>query len=382
MTLVSLAMLGWLAGTTILTWLTPRRFQPYTVALGGALFLLYYSPVSLAILSLTSLFCLAQPAGRFSVRDIMIVGIGGMAGLLVWFKGGRFIDPSYQGSTVIPLGMSYFILRQIHFLVDRWKGILPETSWGQTLCYFFFFPTLMAGPINRFQEFHRSLRRRRWDAKLFSHGCERILYGYAKIVILGNFLISSRLNYFIEDLESNHQRLAAYLDCARYGLNLYFQFSGYSDVAIGFAMVLGFSIEENFNYPFLCVNISDFWKRWHISLSSWCRDYIYMPVWSISRDAKIAVICSMLILGLWHEISARYLIWGLYHGAGIAVWQRFQGGEKKLLKPLSSWGKKLVTFISWFVTINFVLLGFAITKEADLWQAYEIFKIILGMGGK
>src|SRR5690606_22484260 len=98
---------------------------------------------------------------------------------------------------------------------------------------------------------------------------------------------------------------------------LYFKFSGYSDIAIGVSRLLGFRVMENFHYPFIAQNIGDFWKRWHISLSSWCRDYAYMPVWSRLRNGALAALASMLILGLWHELSWRYLAWGLYHGAGI-----------------------------------------------------------------
>lgn len=294
---------------------------------------------------------------------------------LIFFKAGSGTGSSAETSVIIPIGLSYYVLRAIHYSVDKYKGTIPAHSFADYAGYLFFLPTFASGPINRFQEFHRNLQRRRWDGRLFSRGCERILYGFAKIVILGNYLVSLKFVQLIERLAPSHPSLSAYLDCVRYGLNLLFQFSGYSDMAIGFALLLGFRISENFNYPLLAININDFWKRWHISLSEWCRDYIFMPVLSIGRLPVAAIMASMLVLGLWHEFSGRYVAWGLYHGAGIALWHFFQKAKPFLPSTKIFVGNR-VKVLSWSLNINFVLLSFAITKEPDIVSALRVYQKI------
>ena len=118
--------------------------------------------------------------------------------------------------------------------------------------------------------------------------------------------------------------LQAYLNSVVSWANLYLQFSGYSDIAIGVAALAGFEIMENFKFPFLAKNINDFWSRWHISLTSWCREYVFQPSVSFTRKPLLSVALTMVILGLWHEISLRYILWGLYHAIGIALWHQYQ----------------------------------------------------------
>ena len=372
MNLISFQMLAWMAATVALFWAVPRRFQPYVVAASGALLLLYLSPLSFAVLaSFTALGYVPMRYGRQSMAGALAAG-GAVAAIFVWFKSGIAL-----GGPLVPLGFGYYTLRALHHTLDSIKRTLPPHTFGQFLGYMFFLPTLAAGPINRFQEFHRNLSRYRFDKALFSKGCERILYGSVKIIVLGNYEVSHILRIRIEALEVQHEILASYLDCLRYGLNLYFQFSGYSDIAIGFSMLLGFRVAENFNDPFLARNISEFWKSCHISLSSWCRDYIYMMALSAGRRPWAAVIASMLVLGVWHELSPRYLAWGVYHGAGIAIWQGFQKVKQDIPEMSFAGGKYVAEGASYLLTMNFVILGFAITKEPDLTSGLSVLGKIL-----
>ncbi|CAG1064936.1 Peptidoglycan O-acetyltransferase [uncultured bacterium] len=372
MNLASVQMLGWIALTIALFWAAPRRFQPYVAAASCALLLLVFSPVSFVVLSIfTALGYVPFRYGRRSAAGALCAG-GAVAAVFIWFKSG-----AATGGALVPLGFGFYTLRALHYGLDSVKRALPPHTYWQFVSYMFFLPTIIAGPINRFQEFHRELARRRFDKDLFSKGCERILYGFVKIIVLASYEVSHILRLRIEAMEGQHEILAAYLDCIRYGLNLYFQFSGYSDVAIGFSMLLGFRIAENFNYPFLARNIGDFWKRWHISLSNWCRDYVYMMALSVSRRPWAAVIASMLVLGVWHELSPRYLAWGVYHGAGIAVWQGFQKVKKNIPAMDFAGGKYLTEGASYLLTMNFVILGFAITKEPDLASGLRVIGKIL-----
>lgn len=372
---VSVNMLAWVAATALLAWIVPRRWQPALIGLVSAAYLLYASPLSmllLASMTAASYFLTGGKRGKHGFPGTLAV-LALVLTALVYFKWGRSLDPTDPAYAAVPLGLSYYALRLVHYAIERWKGTLPEHSFWTLAGYLFFLPTLTAGPINLFPGYCRGLRRRRWDPMLFSRGCERLLYGCVKIVFIGNYIISQHFSDWLDILPC--PRLAAYLDCFRYGANLYFQFAGFSDLAIGFALLIGFEIAENFNAPFLACNINEFWKRWHMTLSNWCREYVYMPVAAASRSPKLGVLCAMLILGLWHEFSVRYLVWGAYHGLGIACWQAARGSRWHIGRQGTS--ARIWTLASWLLTMNFVILSFAFTKELHIGDAVRVLRLIV-----
>jgi D-alanyl-lipoteichoic acid acyltransferase DltB (MBOAT superfamily) len=378
MTLLTLSLILYLILIAISSLVLPRKFQVAGIAILTAVFIGYYAPLSLAILYTTSLisFFLIR-TGRYRT-SMVLTAIATITAILVWFNLQQHINwlvPT--AGKLIPLGISYYSFRQIHYIFEYYKGNLKKHDFTDYLCYLFFLPTFLVGPIHRFPDFLRDMNRRRFDTQLISQGLERILYGYFKIVFLANYLVSNLFFSYIVPLHSSHPSLFHYLDGLKYGVNLYFQFSGYSDVAIGFSMIMGFRVIENFNYPFLATNINDFWLRWHISLSGWCRDYIYVPVASLTRKPVLAIMSSMVILGLWHEISWRYLVWALYHGAGIALWHGFQR-IKPALPSIESKGGQIATKVfSNFLTMNFVILGFLIVKEPTLRESIRVIEELL-----
>ena len=170
--------------------------------------------------------------------------------------------------------------------------------------------------------------------------------------------------------------LFVYLDLLRHGLNLYLQFSGYSDVAIGFGLLLGIKVMENFNWPFLKKNVSEFWQSWHISLTGWCREYIYMVVISRWRSPALAAITTMLAIGCWHEVSWRYLLWGVYHGLGIAIWQGFQRIKPRLAKIDVVIPAPMLTGLSVALTFHFIIFGFSIVQGPSLEVAMQRWTIL------
>lgn len=377
MSILSVPALCWIVVTVACAWALPRKWQVPAVSVITIFVLAYYSTVSLTILfvSSTSVFFLI----RYTTikRVVVMTAIGSLAALFIWIKIETQLGSGTSGEEIlVPLGFSYYTLRQIHYVLESYKGKLRPHGFLDYFCYLFFIPTIQVGPIHRFPDFLRDLKRRRWDSSLISNGLERILYGYAKIVVLGNYLVSKKLTLMILQLEPVYPGIAAYLDCVRYGLNLYFQFGGYSDIAVGFSMLLGFRIIENFHFPFLAQNINDFWQRWHISLSRWCRDYVYIPVISFSRQPAMAAVASMLVLGLWHELSLRYLLWALYHGIGIAVWQQFRRLRDSNPKEARPWALRLKIGFSAIFTLNFVILSFALTKEKTVSAAVDVYRNI------
>jgi alginate O-acetyltransferase complex protein AlgI len=307
-----------------------------------------------------------------------------IVGLLAWFKARLAADISGNVLGVaIPLGLSYYALRCIHYLVERYKVSLPPHDFVDFVSYLFFLPTLIAGPIHRFADFVRDQRRMRWDSEKFSVGLERILYGYVKITFLANYLVSNRLAHYVADLGDDRVSLAAYLTMLQQGLNGYLQFAGYSDIAIGCGLLLGYRVMENFRWPLLQKNISDFWKAWHISLSSWCREYVYMLVVSFTRRPALAVLATMLVIGLWHEASLRYVVWGAYNGLGIVVWQRFQSAKARLPEwPfLQAQGFRLTAHaLAVLVTFHFVMFGFVLVLQPTIAAAIDFYRtMLLGM---
>lgn len=363
MTILSLAVFAWLAATACLAWVLPRKWQPIAIALSTAIFLLWYSAFSFLILAGNSLiiFLLTRKEKKNTALTFALIGY--VAAVFVWFKLRGASGDFFSGDAYfLPLGLSYYSFRHIHYLFEARKGKLEQHGAVEYLCYMFFLPTIQVGPIHRFPEFLRDLRRRRWEYRNASRGLERILYGYAKIVILGNYLISTRFMQTVAELDASHNLAYAYLGSIAFWLNLYFQFSGYSDVAIGFSLIMGFGIIENFDNPFLSRNIRDFWQRWHISLTSWCREYVYMPLAALTRVPFCALLAAMVLIGLWHEFSMRYVLWGVYHGLGIAVWHAFQSVKKRLPVLSNTYWRYPVHAVSVFLTVNFVIASFTVTN--------------------
>lgn len=356
-------------------WLLPGRAQVSALAGVTAAFLLAVAPLSAGLLlgtAATSFFVFRLHSLPRSLPVLLAVG----QAVAVWavFKAEFPQRTGWLTQAGVPLGLSYYAFRQIHYAVERWKQTLPRHDFADYLRYLFFLPTLLVGPINRFPDFLRDERRRRWDAALFSTGLERILYGFVKIVVLGNALLTGKLGLFVLDLEPAHPTLAAYLGAWRFVLNAYAQFAGYSDVAIGLALLLGFRIPENFNAPFLAPNPNEFWRRYHTTLSAWCRDYVFAPVLSLTRRPALAIAASMLVLGGWHEWSARYLLWGAVQGGGILVghqtqrWLVASGVQARFPKPVR-WGGVLVT--AHFFTFSCLLV-----QHDTLAEAGRAFKTI------
>jgi len=373
--------LGALAvGFLAVAWLTRSRLGAAAIAGTTVVFLALVSPLSLAILAgLGAAAYVAARAGEGRRWRVAVVAALA-ASVVVGFKWQHRLGQSILETSVLPLGLSFYSLRVVHYAVEAYKGTLPGHTPGAFARYLLFAPTFVAGPINRFAAFQRDERRRRWSSPLFAAGLERVLYGFVKIVVIGNQLIGFRLGHWLETTSALPAWLSAYLECLRYGLNLYVQFGGYSDVAIGLALAAGFRIGENFRWPFLARNLVDFWQRWHITLAAWCRDYVFGPVAAATRNAFLGVIASMLVLGLWHELSARYAVWGICHGAGIAICQAWR--RVGFPPPRSPASRAVAWLGAWFVTQNFVILSFALTSTPRLGDAWVILVKILTFAGR
>ncbi len=290
-----------------LSWAIPRSTTWHGIAVWSAFSLFILSPVSVAwLISATAVTSAAMWSGdRFDRRNAVALtaGLGLFAALLVF----------RQSSTFLFIGAAYFTLRNIHVLLDWWMGKLSRPGIGRLLRYQFFLPVLAIGPIHRIQNFERECERRRFDFQQFYSGAERALLGLALAVTagfaadrIGKLLTRSQIDFWHDWMHS--------------GLNwieLYLTFSGFSSLAIGLALMMGIRLEENFNRPFLAVNLVEFWTRWHITLSMWCRDYVFDPITAVTRSPVVGVTLTMIVMGLRHEASLYYLLWAVWQMAGI-----------------------------------------------------------------
>jgi alginate O-acetyltransferase complex protein AlgI len=335
------------------------------MALVTAGFMGFYAPLSLCLLSATTL-AVYLFVGRKQPDTIAVIVATAIIGtLLAFFK---LRTTHSGGDLLIPLGLSYYAFRQIHYVFEAYKNKLSKKSLANLVYYLYFLPTLIVGPIHRYQPFIRDLGRRRWDTGKFSGGLERILFGYLKVTVLAFYLVKIKIS--VERLEGGGF-LQAYLNSVVSWADLYLQFSGYSDIAIGVAALAGFEIMENFKFPFLAKNINDFWSRWHISLTSWCREYVFQPTVSFSRKPLLSVALTMVILGLWHEISLRYILWGAYHAIGIALWHQFQKLKPELQQTVPAFLELPGRVVSVLITLNFVILSYPVTMYVQnlIWRS-------------
>lgn len=347
----------------LLSWALPKKYVLLSQILLTGLFILYKSPISFCILTFLSFgnfYLLHKSKFRESIK--IFISIFFLLLLIFTTKILFSIDKNW----IIPLGMSYYSFRNIHYTLEYYKGKIRDKSILFYLAYNFFLPVILIGPINRYPEFVKEWQRRRFNKDYFSSGLERVLFGTSKILILGNYLFTLKAVNYIESIDSSHVWLKTYLETLRFVFNAYFQFAGYSDIAIGISLLMGYRIIENFKYPFLATNMRDFWTKYHISLSSFCKDYIYTPISSYYRKPIMGIIATMLIIGLWHEISIGYLIWGVMQAFGIYLSSLFQNKSRSIL--MENLGRVFV--------INFFALSCVIISHENLSSALEVYKTL------
>ena len=261
----------------------------------------------------------------------------------------------------LPIGISFYTFQILSYVIDLYRGeIRLQKNWFYLTLYVSFFPQLIAGPIVRYQTVEEEILTRRESLEDTAAGLQRFLIGLAKKVILANGLGSLSESIYAGDPAVFGTALY-WLAAIAYALQIYFDFSGYSDMAIGLGRMFGFHFLENFNRPYLATSITDFWRRWHISLSTWFRDYIYIPLGG-SRVSRGRHIRNILIVwgltGFWHGASWNFLLWGLYYGLLLLL-------EKFVLQRFLD---RVPVYIRWFYTMFLVLIGWVLFNRTDFGQ--------------
>lgn len=259
---------------------------------------------------------------RKRAKAALAVGIGANLLILGIFKYAGFFaqtlcDLGLQVSVpkiALPIGISFYIFQSISYLVDVYRQEAPvQHRIGNLLLYISMFPQLIAGPIVRYDTVAREITDRRVSQQDLAEGIYRFLIGLGKKVIIANQL-SEISDQFLTNGIGNLSTLGAWVGIVAYTLQIYFDFSGYSDMAIGIGRCMGFHFKENFNHPYCCNSITDFWRRWHISLGSFFRDYVYIPLGGNRNHQALNIMVVWFLTGAWHGASWNFILWGLYFG--------------------------------------------------------------------
>ena len=274
---------------------------------------------------------------------------------------------------VLPIGISFYTFQIISYVVDVYRGEKAQKNPINLAAYVAMFPQLIAGPIIKYKDLDEQLDSRTHSLDRFASGVERFLVGLAKKLLLANNL-GQLWDVFKAMPGERLTLLGAWLGVTAFAFQIYFDFSGYSDMAIGLGRMFGFEFMENFNYPYISKNITEFWRRWHISLSTWFREYLYIPLGG-NRCSKGRWLLNLLIVwaatGIWHGASWNYLLWGLYFFCLLIL--------EKLL--VGKWLKKLPGPVQHLYVIFLVLVSWAIFALEDLGQLGAYLTAMAGLSG-
>ena len=301
-----------------------------------------------------------------SAKKVLVVGVALNLLILGFFKYTGFLVDSLKSvlpfmagiktpQISLPIGISFYVFQSMSYIIDVYRDDAPVQKNPVTFgTYVTLFPQLIAGPIVRYADVAKQLQERRENLSDFASGVRLFIVGLSKKVLLAN-----QMGALWESLQASEGSLAAWVGIAAYALQLYFDFSGYSDMAIGLGRMFGFEFLINFNYPYIAKSITDFWRRWHISLSTWFREYVYIPLGGNRKGLKRQILNLLIVWGLtgfWHGASWNFLLWGLYYGILLILEKTF------LLKVL----EKTPAVLRHIYSMVAVLLGWALFYFEDM----------------
>jgi alginate O-acetyltransferase complex protein AlgI len=299
--------------------------------------------------------------------NILMLGVFKYSGFIVENINAAFSLSLNVPDIALPIGISFYTFQNISYVVDcHWEKIDTQKSFKNYLVYLALFAQLVAGPIVRYSTIESEIENRKTTVKDISYGLNRIILGLSKKVLLAN-----QLSLIVDEMLGGIEKssvFGAWYGALAYGLQIYFDFSGYSDIAIGLGRIFGFHFDENFKHPFICKDITEFWQRWHISLSTFFRDYVlYIPIFGKRRKYG-GIFLVWLCTGIWHGASWNYIIWGLYYGLFILLEMKI--GKKNM--------KKIPVVIRHIYNKIVIILGFGIFYFEDLGQLGTFFKKCFG----
>ena len=382
-------LFSFLPAVMILYYLLPVRFRNVILLLASLVFYAWGEPVYLFLMLLSILFNYFSGLDiarnlqdkRAAKRSLVFNLIINLA-VLGFFKYEGFVLDTLNGilpvhisyhALPLPIGISFYTFQILSYIIDVYRGnVKVQTNLPNFALYVTMFPQLIAGPIVQYADVDEQLASREVSRTKFGEGSMYFIRGLAKKVLLAN--TSGMIFTEVSGLaKGNIAVMTAWLGAFAYMFQIYFDFSGYSDMAIGLGKMFGFEFNMNFNYPYVSKSITEFWRRWHISLSSWFRDYVYIPLGG-NRVSKIKHIRNLLIVwfltGLWHGAAWNFVAWGLYYGVILII-------EKYLLSPVLD---RLPDVVRHIYSIVLVVIGWVLFCSSSFGQAADYIRVMFGAG--
>lgn len=368
----------------------PFAFKNTVLFLTGLLFYAWGEPVYVLIMLLSTAidYCAGRLMDRFDSnkkirKATLLVSVVMNLSLLGIFKYGSFFIGSVNGifgsaipdpGLPLPIGISFFTFQSMSYTIDLYRrNIKVQKNFIDFAAFVTMFPQIVAGPIVRYEDVSAQLACRRIDLRSMSDGITRFVCGMCKKVLIANSIGALWTDVKAQDYASM-PAATAWLGIAAFTLQIYFDFSGYSDMAIGLGKMLGFDFPENFRYPYNSKSIAEFWRRWHITLGDWFKSYVYFPLGG-SRGSTAATIRNTLIVwlltGLWHGASWNFILWGLYYGV-LIILEKFV--FRRLLERTPSALRHILTMLA-------VVFGWVIFEITSPASELEFVKAMLGFGG-
>ncbi len=355
----------------------PAKYRLAALILYGAIFYAFYSVSFLfliIILALVTYFGALKLQKTKSKMDLFF-SVSLVVGVLIFFKYSNLFlltlrDLGFQTPVLhllMPLGISFFIFEFVHYLVDVYSGKINEVNFKNFFAFILFFPTLVSGPIKRYEQFEIQVRSIVFEPKYLYYGVLLIILGYAE-----KYFIADNLIDLTKGLAESTLQLTSPLSILKqlycYSFRIFFDFSGLTNIATGSALLFGIIVPKNFNYPYFSANMTEFWQRWHISLSNWFRDYVFVPI-ALKKITPARLYMAILLVftlsGLWHGANWTFAVWGLWNGFGVLVHKLFR--KFYPIKKKQNLFKKTICI---FLTFNFVTIGWVFFASPSLHNSF------------
>ena len=336
--------------------------------------------IFIMVLSIILNYCFGIIVGKCSSKKLfLVISVLFNLGILFVFKYLSFVTrelheivPIQIINISLPIGISFYTFQIMSYIFDVYYGKVPaQKNILYLALYISLFPQLVAGPIVRYSDIEREIHDRKENIDLFCQGTHRFIIGLSKKVLIADFLGGIADKIFVTAEYSTVSMVTAWIGAIAYTFEIYYDFSGYSDMAIGLGKCFGFHFKENFNYPYISCSISDFWKRWHISLTDWFRDYVYIPLGGNRVNSKrhiLNLFIIWLLTGIWHGAEWTFIIWGMMY----FVFQLFEKKTKLM--------DNIPKVFGYFITMFIVIIGWVIFKATNLSHAGEYLLAMFGGG--
>ena len=374
--------------TLLVYYLVPGRLKNIVLLLASLVFYAWGEPVYVILMVLSILFNYVSGIdiernleNPFKAKQSLVIAVAVNLLILGFFKYYGFLIESLNAvlpvelpykELALPIGISFYTFQTMSYTIDVFRKDAPAQKNIINLgAYVTMFPQLIAGPIVRYQTVAEQLNHRKETQTLFASGVERFVIGLGKKVLLANnigLLWSQISSMAISELTV----MTSWLGVIAFGLQIYFDFSGYSDMAIGLGRMFGFELLENFNYPYISQSITEFWRRWHISLGTWFRDYVYIPLGGNRKGKRrtyLNVFIVWFLTGLWHGASWNFILWGLYFGIIITI-------EKVFLMKWLIYAPRLIRH---FYTLVLLIIGWGLFAFENLSYLKDYLRVMFGL---